>query len=251
MTDISRRVALITGAAGGLGAAVARLLAERGHDLSLVDLPGTGLSDLQQELIAHGTKIEGIPADLAHVSDCEDVIAKTITEFGRLDILVNSAAILARAELDDVTPESFDRIFHVNARAPFFLIRAAMREMTQRNWGRIVNVTSVGVYQGGERMTSAPYEATKGAVAVFTKMFAKFGAARGILVNAVCPGAMKTSMILQGTPPEILDGIRKATPIQRIAEPVEVARVVAWLCSDENSYSTGATFDVTGGWALH
>jgi NAD(P)-dependent dehydrogenase (short-subunit alcohol dehydrogenase family) len=251
MSPAVKRVAMITGAAGGLGSAVARLLAERGHDLALVDLPGSGLSAVQKELQELGSKVELLPADLAQVSDCERVVAEAIRGHGQLDILVNSAAILARAELDDVTAESFDRIFHVNARAPFFLMRTAMRNMAERKWGRIVNITSFGVYQGGERMTSAPYEATKGAVSVFTKMFAKFGAANGILVNSVCPGAMKTQMILEGTPKEILNSICNATPLKRIADPVEVARMVVWLCGEENSFSTGATFDVGGGWGIH
>jgi 3-oxoacyl-[acyl-carrier protein] reductase len=242
---------MITGAAGGLGSAVARLLAEAGNNLALVDLPGDGLTALSQELQSLPANIESLPADLGDVAECERVVSQTIRRFGRLDILVNAAAILARAELDDVTPESFDRIFHVNARAPFFLMRAAMRDMAKRGWGRIVNFTSIGVYQGGEKMTSAPYEATKGAVSVFTKMFAKFGAPNGILVNSICPGAMKTQMILKGTPLEILNNICEATLLKRIAEPIEVARMVAWLCGDENTYATGATFDIVGGWVMH
>jgi NAD(P)-dependent dehydrogenase (short-subunit alcohol dehydrogenase family) len=251
MSDATKRVAMITGAAGGLGSAVARLLAETGHDLALVDLAGGGLTALGDELQSLRANIEFLPADLGDVSECERVVSQAIRRFGKLDILVNSAAILARAELDDVTPESFDHIFHVNARAPFFIMRAAMRDMAKRNWGRIVNFTSIGVYQGGEKMTSAPYEATKGAVSVFTKMFAKFGAPNGILVNSVCPGAMKTQMILEGTPQEILENIRKATPLKRIADPIEVARMVEWLCGEENTYATGATFDIVGGWVMH
>lgn len=246
-----RRVAVITGAAGGLGFAVAKLLAESDHDLALVDLREEPLAKAVNELRGSGAGLKSICADLANVSDCERAIVDTINHFGKVDVLVNSAAILARQELDDVTPDSFDQIFHVNARAPFFLMRAAMRDMALRKWGRVVNITSFGVYQGGERMTSAAYEATKGAVSVITKMFAKFGAPNGILVNAVCPGAMKTRMILEGTPSEILDGIRKATPLGRIAEPVEVAQMVAWCCGDENTYATGATFDVGGGWGMH
>jgi 3-oxoacyl-[acyl-carrier protein] reductase len=99
-------------------------------------------------------------------------------------------------------------------------------------------------------MTSAPYEATKGAVSVFTKMFAKYGASQGVLVNAVCPGAMRTGMILEGTPPEVLQIITEVTPLKRMAEPIEVARMVVWLCGDENSYATGATFDIVGGWVM-
>ncbi|MFN8457748.1 MAG: SDR family oxidoreductase [Anaerolineae bacterium] len=250
MAGENRQVALITGAAGGLGSAVAQLLASSGHDLALVDVREEALAAVAKELAGSGVSLETLPADLSSVSECERVVAETIERLGQVDILVNAAAILARRELEDVTAESFDEIFHINARAPFFLMRAAMRDMARRNWGRIVNITSVGVYQGGEKMTSAPYEATKGAVSVFTKMFAKYGASQGVLVNAVCPGAMKTRMILEGTPPEILKAIAEVTPLKRMADPIEVARMVVWLCGDENSYATGATFDIVGGWVM-
>jgi NAD(P)-dependent dehydrogenase (short-subunit alcohol dehydrogenase family) len=251
MAGENGRVAIVTGAAGGLGSAVAQLLASSGHDLALVDVREEVLAAVVNELAGGGARLETLPAELSNVSECERVVAETIERLGKVDILVNAAAILARRELKDVTAESFDEIFHINARAPFFLMRAAMPDMAKRNWGRIVNITSVGVYQGGEKMTSAPYEATKGAVSVFTKMFAKYGALQGVLVNAVCPGAMKTRMILEGTPPEILQAIAEVTPLKRMADPIEVARMVVWLCGDENSYATGATFDIVGGWVMH
>jgi NAD(P)-dependent dehydrogenase (short-subunit alcohol dehydrogenase family) len=100
-------------------------------------------------------------------------------------------------------------------------------------------------------MTSAEYEMSKGAVSVMTKMFAKYAAANGVLINSVCPGAVKTRMILEDTPAEVLEGLAQAIPLQRIAEPIEVARVVVWLCSEENTYATGATFDIVGGWVMH
>ncbi|MDA1128934.1 MAG: SDR family NAD(P)-dependent oxidoreductase [Chloroflexi bacterium] len=250
MAEENRRVALITGAAGGLGSAVAQLLASSGHDLALVDVREDALAVLVSDLAGSGARLETLPAELSNTSECERVVTETIARLGKVDILVNAAAILARRELEDVTASSFDEVFHINARAPFFLMRAVMPDMAKRNWGRIVNITSVGVYQGGEKMTSAPYEATKGAVSVFTKMFAKYGASQGILVNTVCPGAMKTRMILEGTPPDILQAIAEVTPLKRMAEPIEVARMIAWLCGDENSYATGATFDIVGGWVM-
>jgi 3-oxoacyl-[acyl-carrier protein] reductase len=241
-----RRVAIVTGAAGGLGSATARLLAERGHDMALVDVREDALKEVADKL-APGVRVETIAADLSNPADCERVVAETIVRLGRVDILVNAAAVLARRALDDVTAESFDRIFNINARAPFFLARAAIRDMETRGWGRIVNVTSTGVYEGGVNMTSAPYEASKGAVAVFTKMFAKFGAPKGILVNTVCPGGMRTSMLLDGTPADVVKGIEAKIPVGRLADPVEVARIIVWLSGDEASYATGATFDINGG----
>jgi NAD(P)-dependent dehydrogenase (short-subunit alcohol dehydrogenase family) len=247
MNNSDRRVAVVTGAAGGLGSSVARLLAERGHDLALVDVRAQPLEELARELRANGAKAQVVAADLAKVADCERVIAEAIGTLGKVDILVNAAAILARRALDDVTEDSFDAIFAVNARAPYFLTRAAMRDMEKRGWGRVVFVTSTGVYEGGMNMTSAPYEATKGAVAVFTKMFAKFGASKGILVNAVCPGGMRTSMLLDGTPADVVKEIEAKIPVGRLADPIEVGRMVAWLVGDEASYATGGTFDINGG----
>ena len=114
---------------------------------------------------------------------------------------MNAAAILHRREFDEVTPTDFDGVFHINTFAPFLLARAAMPDMATRGWGRIVNVTSTGVYEGGFTMTSAIYEMSKGAVAVLTKMLSRHGAEVGILVNTVCPGGMRTGMLLNETSP--------------------------------------------------
>ena len=247
MAQHQRRVAIVTGAAGGLGAAVTRLLASSGHDLALVDNREDDLASIVGELSKSAGAVEQLVADLSHVEECEQVIADSIQRLGKIDILVNSAAILARRELDDVTADSFDEIFHTNARAPFFLMRAAIRDMEKRSWGRIVNMISSGVYAGGHNMTSAPYEASKGAVSVFTKMFAQHAGPKGILVNAVCPGGMRTRMREEGTPPEVVAEINKQIPLGRTSDPMEVAKMVVWLCGDENSYATGATFDILGG----
>jgi NAD(P)-dependent dehydrogenase (short-subunit alcohol dehydrogenase family) len=245
-----RRTALITGAAGGLGAATARLLAPE-HDLSLVDIRKEELARVASEAETFGARVQVLVADLEQVDECDRVVATTISAFGHLDILVNAAAILARRPLEDVTPEHFDRIFHINTRAPYFLTRAAIRDMEKRSWGRVVNVTSTGVYTGGMNMTSAPYEASKGAVAVLTKMYARHGASRGVLVNTVTPGGMETDMLLLGTAPELLDEIRTLIPLGRLADPIEVARIIKWLVSDDASYATGAEFDITGGISMH
>lgn len=244
---MEERVALVTGAAGGLGAAVSRLLAERGRRVALVDVAGDRLEALAGEL---GSRAIAIQADLGEISECERVVAETIERFGRVDVLVNAAAILARTPLEEADAAAFARIFNVNCRAVFFLCRAALRDMERRGFGRIVNVTSVGVHVGGYSITSALYEATKGAVEVFTKTFARCAAPRGILVNAVAPGVMRTPMITDETPPEVLESFIGTVPIGRMAEPEEVAEVVAFLASDELTYVVGATIDVNGGLAM-
>jgi NAD(P)-dependent dehydrogenase (short-subunit alcohol dehydrogenase family) len=243
---MAERVSLVTGAAGGLGAAVASLLAPRGP-VVLVDLSAERLGRVTTAI---GDAATPIQADLSDVADCERVVAETIARFGRVDILVNAAAILARTPLEDADAGSFARVFDTNCRSVFFLCRAVFPDMESRGWGRIVNVTSVGVHVGGYSITSALYEATKGAVEVFTKTFARYAAPKGILVNAVAPGAMRTPMITAETPEDVLESFVRTIPAGRIAEPEEVAHVVAFLTSDEASYVVGATFDVNGGLAM-
>jgi 3-oxoacyl-[acyl-carrier protein] reductase len=241
------RVAIVTGAAGGLGSHVARFLASSGHSLALVDVNEPGLTRLLNELRDGGARAEPVVADLARGSECIRIVSQTLATFGKVDVLVNAAAILARTLLEDVTDTTFERVFGVNCKAPFLLVREAIKDMEKRRWGRIINITSIGVYEGGANMTSALYEGSKGAVAVFTKMFAKYGASKGILVNTVCPGAMRTAMLLDETPPEVVKAYESRVPLGRLADPAEVAKVVVFLAGDDVSYITGATFDVNGG----
>jgi NAD(P)-dependent dehydrogenase (short-subunit alcohol dehydrogenase family) len=241
------RVALVTGAAGGLGAAVAVLLARQGRRVAMVDIDTESLARQAATIGDGATPIRG---DLASVEECERVVAETIERLGRVDILVNCAAILARTPLEDADASAFARIFDTNCRSVFFLCRAAMRDMESRGFGRIVNVTSVGVHVGGYSITSAMYEATKGAVEVLTKTFARYAAPKGITVNAVAPGGMRTRMILDETPRGVLESFERGIPIGRLADPEEVAHVVAFLASDKASYVVGATLDVNGGLAM-
>ena len=249
----AERVAIVTGAGGGLGSAVARLLAEtRDYRLCLVDNRRDAVETVADEVRALGADAEALVVDLGSAEAAESVVPRTIDRFGRVDALVNAAAILHRRDFDAVTPKDFDDVFHINTLAPFLLARAAMPDMASRGWGRIVNVTSTGVYEGGFTMTSALYEASKGAVAVLTKMLARHGAADGILVNTVCPGGMRTGMLLNETSPELVaKAEREMIPLHRIADPAEIGRMIAWLVSDQNTYATGAEFDITGGLALH
>jgi NAD(P)-dependent dehydrogenase (short-subunit alcohol dehydrogenase family) len=246
------RVALITGGGGGLGGAVARLLAEAGaFRLALVDNRADALDAVVND-VGGSVDVDRLVADLSVASEVESVVPWAIGRFGRVDALVNTAAILHRQAFDDVTPADFDSVYRTNAFAPFLLARAAMPDMASRGWGRIVNVTSTGVYEGGFTMTSALYEGSKGSVAVLTKMLSRHGAPNGILVNSVCPGGMRTRMLLDETSPELVaKAEREMIPLGRLADPVEVAQVIVWLVSDLGSYATGAEFDITGGLALH
>ena len=247
------RVALLTGAGGGLAGSAARIIAERGgYRLALVDNRTDALGETLADVRALGAEAHGIVVDLGDAEQVESVVPQAVAHFGRVDALVNAAAVLFRTPLEEITAERFDFVYHINARAPLLLMRAAMVDMATRGWGRVVNVTSTGVYEGGFTTTSLLYETTKGAVAVMTKMFANFGAADGILVNTVCPGAMRTRMLTEQTDPALIaKAEREMIPLGRLGEPHEVAEIIVWLLSDASSYATGAEFDITGGIALH
>jgi NAD(P)-dependent dehydrogenase (short-subunit alcohol dehydrogenase family) len=247
MASTEPRSAIVTGSAGGLGLAVATLLLEQGTRVSLVDIDASRLA----------AAAEGLPgsphvlaADLSRTAECDRVVAEASAQWGAVDVLVNCAAILHRVDLADLDEATFERIINTNLRSVFWLCRGVIPGMRERGFGRIVNVTSVGIHTGGYSLTSAVYESTKAAIHNFTKTLARSLAPQGILVNSVAPGGMATRMILDETPPEVLEGFMQDIPLRRLAEPSEVAEVIAFLAGDRNTYASGASFDVNGGTAM-
>lgn len=244
MPSDQRRSAVVTGAAGGLGLAVASLLLASGMQVSMADIDA-------ERLAAAAEPLPGAPhvvaADLSRTADCDRLVAEAIAHWGQVDVLVNCAAILHRVDLADLDEATFEHIVNTNLRSVFWLCRNVIPGMEERGYGRIVNLTSVGIHTGGYSLTSAVYESTKGAIHNFTKTLARSLAPKGILVNSVAPGGMMTRMILAETPPEVLEGVMADIPLRRLAEPEEVAEFVAFLASDRNTYASGASFDVNGG----
>jgi NAD(P)-dependent dehydrogenase (short-subunit alcohol dehydrogenase family) len=231
------RVALVTGSARGIGRAIAEALAASGHQV-------VGADVLPQD-----------PAGLARAVrvDLADPEAggRLVREVGRVDVLVNNAAVLIEQPLETVTPADFDRTVAVNLRAVFFLCQAAAPAMAARGWGRIVNVSSVGARTGGMAGT-AVYAATKAGMLALTRNFARAFGPRGVTVNAVAPGAVDAPMA-QGQmerAPEFRERLLREVPLRRMAAPAEIAAVVAFLASDAASFVTGATLDANGGWLM-
>ena len=247
MASTEHRTAIVTGAAGGLGLAVATLLLAEEMRVSMVDIDAARLGAAAEELPGSP---QILAADLSRTEECDRVAAEARARWGHVDVLVNCAAILHRVDLADLDEATFERIINTNLRSVFWLCRGVIPGMEERGYGRIVNVTSVGIHTGGYSLTSAVYECTKGAIHNFTKTLARSLAPKGILVNSVAPGGMATRMILDETPAEVLEGVMRDIPLRRLAEPAEVAEVIAFLASDRNTYASGASFDVNGGTAM-
>ncbi len=233
------RVALVTGSARGMGRAMCDVLAASGHRV-------VGLDRLDQD---QGPLERTIAADLLDPAVPRQVVDGILATEGRLDVLVHNAAVYVPTHpLPEVTLEDYDLQTGVNLRAVFFLSQAAAEAMRPGGWGRIIAISSVGARTGGVSH-SAVYNAAKAGVISLMKNFARNYGPYGITANAVAPGAVKGFMTdhLVGEERERFVGL---VPLGRFAEPIEIARVVGFLASDDASYINGATIDVNGGWIM-
>jgi 3-oxoacyl-[acyl-carrier protein] reductase len=241
-SEQARRVALITGGAGGIGAATAKKIAASGVQVVVVDVRGPAAASIASSLPNEAFALE---ADLAEISECKRVIDEVLRLVGNLHILVNCAGIAPMVPIPDVTVDLWDKVVAVNLRAIFFLCQLAAEPMAANGWGRIVNVSSVGARTGGMGPL-APYCATKAGVLALTKSFASYLSRRGVTVNAVAPGPTRSGMTAEWDPNYVAQ-VESAILAGRFAYPEEIANAIAFLASDEASYITGSTVDVNGG----
>jgi NAD(P)-dependent dehydrogenase (short-subunit alcohol dehydrogenase family) len=242
--DMTDTVVLVTGAAGGVGGALVEAFVARGASVVATDIDVSRLPASVVHRPGAGS-VTTIAADLSDPQACRDLIAHAVVQFGRLDALVNNAALLRMAPLASFSIDAFDEMVAVNLRAPFVLTQAAFEWMSEHGGGRIVNIASVGARDGGGSLDVAAYTTVKSGLLGMTKAFAKFGAPMGILVNTVLPGGIATPMIAAAAGDA--DRRRPDVPIGRLADPAEIARLVCWLCSPENTYCAGASIDINGG----
>ncbi len=229
-----QRVALVTGSARGIGRAIADELAKTGHRVvgaDILDHRGGPFSDTHT-------------VDLGDAAACTQLVASV----GRVDVLVNCAALLIRHPIPDYSVEDFDRMNDVNLRAPFLLSQAVVEGMSARRWGRIINIASVGGRTGGMQQ-SAIYAATKGGLIALTKGFARDYGAAGVNINAIAPGGIESPMAADSSAAD-RERFLSQIPLHRYAAPSEVATVVAFLASDAASFVNGATIHVDGGWVM-
>ncbi len=240
------RVALITGAARGIGLAVARRLHVGGVRVAVADLNAEGASARAAEL---GERAMAVPVDVSDPESVERIVAAVVSRWGRIDILVTCAGVLGpTAPVDGYPLDAWRRIMATNLDGVFYCCRAVLPYMLANGWGRIVNLASIAGKEGNPN--AAAYAASKGGVIAFTKALGKEVATRGVLVNCVAPALIDTDMARE-LPPEMRAYVTARIPMGRLGTADEVAALVAWLCSEECSFSTGAVYDISGGRATY
>lgn len=244
-------VMLITGASRGVGAATARLAAERGYDvaISFVSNESAALA-VVSDVEAAGRRALAIRADSADPEQVAQMFAAIDQAFGRIDVLVNNAGILApQSRLEDLDFARMQRIFAVNSIGPILCAQQAIKRMSHRYNGRggsVINISSASARLGSPN-EYVDYASSKGALETFTIGFAKEVARDGIRVNCIRPGHIYTEMHASGGEPGRVDRVKDSIPMGRGGQPDEVARAILWLASDEASFITGTFLDVTGG----
>jgi NAD(P)-dependent dehydrogenase (short-subunit alcohol dehydrogenase family) len=240
------KTALVTGAARGIGLAIATRFVKEGARVALVDLDRGAVEAAAKPL---GERALGLAADVTVTADVERAVRTVHERWGRLDVAVNNAGITGGSKLAwEVTDEEWHRVLAVDLTAVFLVARAAVRVMLSQGSGRIINIASIAGKEGNP--TLVPYSTAKAGVIGLTKALAKEVAARGILVHAVAPAVIGTDMVQQMSK-ETVDMLIAKIPMGRIGRPEEVAALVLWLASDECSFSTGAVYDLSGGRATY
>ncbi|MGH7398294.1 MAG: SDR family NAD(P)-dependent oxidoreductase [Candidatus Rokuibacteriota bacterium] len=243
---LSGKTALVTGAARGIGLAIAARLAADGARVALLD-QDTDAAETAARGIGRGAL--ALAGDVTRAEDVDGAISRVERAWGRLDVLVNNAGITGRSfPISELSDEDWRRVIDADLTSVFLCCRAAVKVMLRQGGGRIVNIASIAGKEGNP--TLVPYSAAKAGVIGLTKALAKEVAARGIFVNAVAPAVIGTELLKQ-MEPSTVDLLVSKIPMGRMGRPEEVAALVAWLASDECSFSTGAVYDLSGGRATY
>lgn len=249
--DLSGQGAVVTGGAAGIGLAIARRLAAAGANVCIWDLDPAALEHALDDLRAShgGVVIAGAVADVADAGSVEAAVAQTLTAFPSIDIAVNNAGISGPNTVSwDYPVEDWQRVIAVDLVGTFLVSRAVIPVMLRNSYGRIVNIASVAGKEGNPNASA--YSAAKAGVIGLTKSLGKELAESGILVNCVTPAAVRTAIFDQMTQ-EHIDYMLSKIPMGRFGTAEEIAAMVAWLCSPDCSFSTGAVFDLSGGRATY
>ncbi len=253
MFDLTGMTALVTGASGGIGSAIARALAAQGARLAVSGSNAAKLrlfrDELDEHTVQHHQKVDhvAIACDLSNPDDVEKLVPAAVDTLGKLDILVNNAGITRDNLMMRMKDEEWDAVIRVNLEAAFRLMRAATRPMMKARFGRIITITSVVGATGNPGQVN--YAAAKGGLTAMSKALAQEVASRGITVNCVAPGFIRTAMT-ETLPDAQKDALNARIPLGRMGEGPEIGAAVAYLASKEAAYVTGQTLHVNGGMAM-
>lgn len=240
---LKNRIALITGAGSGIGEATAWRFTEEGASVVLADIRSERIKDLAQKIRKKGGKVLSQRVDVQNRDEVEEVVQKTLKEFGRVDILINNAGLNIAAVAKKITEEQWSQLIDINLKGTFLCSRAVFTPMSKQRYGRIVNTASIWT-EG--HVGQAGYSAAKAGVIGLTKTLALEYAKYQITVNCISPGTVETPMI-SNLSQEMRKEFLKGIPLGRFADPAEIARVHLFLSSDEASYITGSVICVDGG----
>ena len=240
------QVALVTGAAQGLGNIIARRLHAAGYKLVLTDLTEEMARTAAAELDASGDTVLPLSLDVMQKPAFEAALAAVRERWGGLHVAVNNAAITPTTPVMQITPEEFDKVLAINLRGTFLGCQVFGAAMGEAGYGRLINVASLAGQNGGTA-SGAHYAASKGGILTLTKIFARELAASGVTVNAIAPGPMELPSVRAAVPPERLEKLIEMIPVKRLGNPAFVAGLVVQLASPEADFATGAAWDVNGG----
>lgn len=249
MGELDGQVAFVTGAAGaGIGQACARRLAADGASVAVTDNHERRTNEvtdaLQKEV---GDRVRGYVLDVSDRAGCDEVIATIERELGPIDILVNNAAINILGPISEYDPEAWDRVIDIDLTACFYLARRVLPGMKERGRGSIVNISSVAGYlHGGGR--EGPYGAAKAGLHAITRGIAFEAGPHGVRCNSVAPGIVWSKFVERYA--DSFQSEVERTPLRRLGTPEDIANAVAWLCSEQSSFITGETLNVSGGWYM-
>jgi 3-oxoacyl-[acyl-carrier protein] reductase len=246
--DLTGKVALVTGASSGIGAAAAEVLAELGARVSLgYWANAAGAMEVRDRIAGAGGQAVAVKADVRRTSEVQALVAQTAGALGPIDVLVNNAgSLVRRARLEELTEDTWDEVFALNLKSAVFCTRAVVPSMVERKSGTIINVGSIAGRNGGGPGAGA-YAAAKAALMSLTRSWAKELAPKGVRVNAVAPGVIATPFHDTFSTPEMIQNFVSAIPLGRVGTPKECATVIAFLASDAASYLVGETIEINGG----